>query len=404
MPSLEKIVTYILGSSPSPENSTSSQQDQKVNENSNENDKFSKLAANGHTEEAEVDNNAHRAQIPSHQHSDPNHLTAKTDDTKRQLRSERSRLRSGINGANYTSEGDEDNLMWFENLDSSEIVDYDEKLQITDEPLPTTQEPITEQRASPFSFSLIVRPISTESKASLYDTPLNIRSRSDPLSDSVFAALHKRREREERHYQNFERDKVMYEKLQVERQLERLKGHNWVRAVVSMTTINDPKCETELSTKREKLIQELVNVLAKFESWKEREKKVRSLNGNEDDLASSMRMRLEERKKELQIVTGIIPKGRGGRGWKKVRKNKGNQTSTTITDSEAQAPTSVQRKRRKLGSEEPNPRRLDGNLNANTKQSKISAFGHPLPRIPYHQFDIPLEWIKNREKLRQADK
>ncbi|KAK9323441.1 something about silencing, SAS, complex subunit 4-domain-containing protein [Lipomyces orientalis] len=401
MPSLEKIVTYLLGSPSSPQNSTLTQLDEKTKESSDDNDKFSKLAANGHTEEdAEVEGNAGPTLVPSNQHSDPNHLTAKTEDTKRHLRSERSRLRSGINGATrYTSEGDEDNLMWFENLESS--VDYDEKLQITDEPFPT-QEPIAVQRPSPFSFSLIVRPISAESKASLYDAPLKIRSRSDPLSDLVFAGLHKRREREERHYQNFERDKVMYEKLQVERQLESLKGHNWVRAVVSMTPVNDPKCEYELSTKRVKLIQELVNVLAKFESWKEREKQIRSLNGNEDDLESSMRMRLEERKKELQIMTGITPKAQSSRGWKKVGRNQGNQTSTTITDSEAQAPRSIQRKKRKLGSEEPNPRQFfNGKLNANTKQSKTSAFGHPLPRIPYRQFDIPFEWVKNREKLRQ---
>ncbi|KAK9384472.1 something about silencing, SAS, complex subunit 4-domain-containing protein [Lipomyces mesembrius] len=329
----------------------------------------------------------------------PSLSTAKVEDTKRQLRSERSRLRSGINGATHAVECDEEDLLWFENLDTSlAVVDYDEELQITDDLFATTQELTPERRPSPFPVSSIVNPISAESKVRLYDTPLKIRSRSDPLCDSMFVGQHKRREREERHYQNFERDKVMYEKLRFERQLDRLKGRDWVKAVVSMTPVADPKGVHELITKRDKLIRELVNVLAKFESWKEREKKIKSLNGDEDELMSSMRLRLDERKKELKILHGIIPEVGNGRAHKKVGRNQQGK-ETTIT-------RSVAKERRKLDSEQLNPSSvLNGKYKstANAKSLKTSAFGYPLPRIRYRQFHIPLEWVENRENLRQSE-
>ncbi|KAK9359864.1 something about silencing, SAS, complex subunit 4-domain-containing protein [Lipomyces starkeyi] len=393
MPSVEMTAAYIFGSSSPSPNSNSSQQDQKTKENNNKNDKLSKFPFKGPAEEAGV---AHD-RIPSE--DKPSLSTAKEEDTKRQLRSERSRLRSGINGATHTVECDEEDLLWFENLDTSPVVDYDEELQITDDLVATTQERTPERRSSPFPISSIVNPISAKSKARLYDTPLKIRSRSDPLCDSMFVGHHKRREREERHYQNFERDKVMYEKLRFERQLDRLKGHDWVKAVVSMTPVADPKCVHELVTKRDKLIHELVNVLAKFESWKEREKKIKSLNGDEDELMSSMRLRLEERKKELKFLHGIIPKVGNGRARRRVGRNQQGK-ETTITRSEAQA-------RRKLDSDQLNPSSV---LNtkckstANAKSLKTSAFGYPLPRIRYRQFHIPLEWVENREKLRQSKK
>ncbi|KAK9485305.1 something about silencing, SAS, complex subunit 4-domain-containing protein [Lipomyces starkeyi] len=385
MPSVEMTAAYIFGSSSPSPNSISSQQDQKTKENNNKNDNLPKFPFKGPAEEAAV---AHD-RIPSED---------KPKDTKRQLRSERSRLRSGINGAAHTVECDEEDLLWFENLDASQVVDYDEELQITDDLVATAQERTpAEHRSSPFPISSIVNPISAESKARLYDTPLKVRSRSDPLCDSMFVGHHKRREREERHYQNFERDKVMYEKLRFERQLDRLKGHDWVKAVVSMTPVADPKCVHELVTKRDKLIHELVNVLAKFESWKEREKKIKSLNGDEDELMSSMRLRLEERKKELKFLHGIIPKVGNGRARRRVGRNQQGK-ETTITRSEAQA-------RKKLDSDQLNPSSV---LNtkckstANAKSLQTSAFGYPLPRIRYRQFHIPLEWVENREKLRKS--
>ncbi|KAK9353643.1 something about silencing, SAS, complex subunit 4-domain-containing protein [Lipomyces doorenjongii] len=385
MLSIETTVTYILGSSSPSPNSISSQQDQKTKENNNKNDKPSKL---GPVEETGVAPD----RVPSE--DKPSLSTAKVEDTKRQLRSERSRLRSGINGATHAVECDEEDLLWFENLDISPVVDYDEELQITDDLFATTQELTPERRLSPFPVSSIVNPISAESKVQLYDTPLKIRSRSDPLCDSMFVGQHRRREREERHYQNFERDKVMYEKLRFERQLDRLKGRDWVKAVVSMTPVADPKCVHELITKRDKLIHELVNVLAKFESWKEREKKIKSLNGDEDELMSSMRLRLEERKKELKMLHGIIPEVGNGRAHKRVGRNQQGK-ETMITRSEAKA-------RRKLDSEQLNPSSVLNSKYKSTANAK-SAFGYPLPRIRYRQFHIPLEWVENREKLRQSE-
>ncbi|KAK9375809.1 something about silencing, SAS, complex subunit 4-domain-containing protein [Lipomyces chichibuensis] len=391
MPSIETTAACILGSSSPSPHSTSSLRDRKAKENNNKNDKRSKFPMKRPAEEAGV---AHD-RIPSV--DEPSLSTAKEEDTKRQLRSERSRLRSGINGAIHAVECDEEDLLWFENLDTSPVVDYDEELQITDDPFPTIQELTPVRRPSPFPVSSIVNPISAESQARLYDTPVKIRSRSDPLCDSMFVGHHKRGEREERHYQNFERDKVMYEKLRFERQLDRLKGRDWVKAVVSMTPVKDPKCVHELITKRDKLIHELVNVLAKFESWKEREKKIKSLNGDEDELMSSMRLRLEERKKELKNLHHIIPKVGNGRARKGVGRNQQGK-ETTITRSEAQA-------RRELDSDQRNPSSVLKNLKstANAKLLKTSAFGYPLPRIRYRQFHIPLDWVENREKLRQTN-
>ncbi|KAK9365649.1 something about silencing, SAS, complex subunit 4-domain-containing protein [Lipomyces kononenkoae] len=395
MPSLDTIVTYLLGSSQSSHNSSSSQQDQKREESSTKIGRSSALASGEHEKETWE---AH-AQI-----SETYPTSAKQQDTRRQLRSERTRLRSSTNGVTHAVDCDEEDLLWFESLDAS-VVGYDEELQITDEPFARTKDLTPVPRPQRFPFSSIVNPISAKSKASLYDTPVNIRSRSDPLADSVLVELHKRREREERHYQNFERDKVMYNKLRMERQLDTLKGRDWVKAVVSMTPVTDPKCGQELITKRDKLIEELVKVLGKFESWKEREKKIRSLKGDDDELLSSMRLRLEERKKEVQGLHRLDSElGDGARTRKRAKRNHQIvETNASITRSEVRGSKTAHRKSSRLDTKQRNPRPFYTTYKSNPNSKQILAFGYPLPRIRYQQFHIPLEWIENREKLRQPE-
>jgi hypothetical protein len=78
----------------------------------------------------------------------------------------------------------------------------------------------------------------------------------DPLSEDAFLKSHKRAERKEKQLRNIERERAMHEKFQLDRLLEGLQGHDWLK-VLGITGVT---------------VQTLVN---KFQEWKDEEKRQR---------------------------------------------------------------------------------------------------------------------------------
>lgn len=283
-----------------------------------------------------------------------------------------------------------------------------------DVPFPVQQHVILSTTDTQISTQPVISPasrsLSPESLKLLNDSStISTRIRTDPLSDEKFIASHRRGEREERHYQNFERDKVMYEKLRFERQLDRLNGHDWIKVVLSMTPVSNPRDDTELSTKRDRLVLELEAVLKKFDRWKEKEKKLKSMivPGLANRDLEMMKERLEQRKTALRILNDDVSPARAPRGRPKQPRQQNLKAwmSSPFTISGASQDSIVERPQNKPRvKKEASPKPIFYSKHRyRSPRAAPLAFGQPVPKMSYRQFGIPNEWVQNREKLRRSE-
>lgn len=101
--------------------------------------------------------------------------------------------------------------------------------------------------------------------------PFGRATKKDPLSDEHFIKVHRRLERQEKQLRNIEKERAMHEKVQLERLLEGLRGHDWLRTMgISGITDGEKKA---YEPKRDHLIREVKVLLEKFRLWKEEEKR-----------------------------------------------------------------------------------------------------------------------------------
>ncbi|EMC95513.1 hypothetical protein BAUCODRAFT_149471 [Baudoinia panamericana UAMH 10762] len=93
----------------------------------------------------------------------------------------------------------------------------------------------------------------------------------DPLSDTYYGKSHRRAERREKQLRNIEKERAMHEKVQLERLLEGLQGHDWLK-VLGITGITDGEAK-KYEPKRDYFIEEVKALVDKFRLWKEQERK-----------------------------------------------------------------------------------------------------------------------------------
>ena len=108
----------------------------------------------------------------------------------------------------------------------------------------------------------------------------------DPLSDEMYAKAHRRAERSEKQLRNIEKERAMHEKAQLERLLDGLKGHDWLKIMGVSGVTDGGKASWE--PKRDYFIHEVEALLEKFRQWKEEEKR-RKTEREERMLADEMR-------------------------------------------------------------------------------------------------------------------
>ena len=108
----------------------------------------------------------------------------------------------------------------------------------------------------------------------------------DPLTPSFYFKAHRRAERQEKQLRNIEKERAQHEKVQLERLLDGLKGHDWLR-VMGISGITDGE-KKAFESKRDFFIREVRALITKFKRWKEEEKRRKvekdmSAGGDDDD-------------------------------------------------------------------------------------------------------------------------
>ncbi|WPH02307.1 Hypothetical protein R9X50_00516900 [Acrodontium crateriforme] len=117
----------------------------------------------------------------------------------------------------------------------------------------------------------------------------------DPLTDAHFFKSHRRAERKEKQLRNIERERAMHEKVQLERLLDGLQGHDWLK-VLGITGITDGEAK-KFESKRDFFIAEVDALVQKFKEWKEEEKKQRM----EKDAAAAAAREAESEERDSEV-------------------------------------------------------------------------------------------------------
>ncbi|KAI9892363.1 MAG: hypothetical protein M1814_001565 [Vezdaea aestivalis] len=127
----------------------------------------------------------------------------------------------------------------------------------------------------------------------------------DPLPSELFHKAHRRAERQEKQLRNIEREHAQHEKAQLERLLDGLRGHDWLRIMgVSGITESEKKA---LEPKRDMFIGEVEGLIEKFRVWKEEEKRRKGLRALEREEAAAA---AAEEADELEDTDALDPSTR----------------------------------------------------------------------------------------------
>jgi hypothetical protein len=91
------------------------------------------------------------------------------------------------------------------------------------------------------------------------------------LNEGSFFKAHRRHERQEKQLRNIERERAQHEKQQLDRLLDELQGHDWLR-VMGVGGLTDQE-KKQYEPKRDHFIKEISALIQKFKIWKEEEKR-----------------------------------------------------------------------------------------------------------------------------------
>lgn len=218
----------------------------------------------------------------------------------------------------------------------------------------------------------------------------NTRGAEDPLNDEVYAKAHRRAERSEKHLRNIEKERAMHEKAQLERLLDGLKGHHWLK-IMGVSGVTDGE-KKSWEPKRDYFIREVETLLEKFREWKEEEKRRKEERDgrlcvddddeedeetpsnvgtpDDSDVGTSVAKQLHQ-----ETITG---KGRQKRG----SKGKGKQPTP--------AP-----KEKPFTSFYSKPYLREAALGKHRRGRTRLAFGQPLPNILERDFSLPENLLKS---------
>ncbi|KAK9852687.1 uncharacterized protein MYU51_007831 [Penicillium brevicompactum] len=114
----------------------------------------------------------------------------------------------------------------------------------------------------------------------------------DPLSEETYFRAHRKFERQEKQLRNIERNRAQHEQQVLERLLDELRGHEWLRTM-GLPNVHESE-KKNYEPKREILIQELVTLVNKFQAWKDEERRRRLEKEKPEESGPRKQSRIED--------------------------------------------------------------------------------------------------------------
>ncbi|KAK7545641.1 something about silencing, SAS, complex subunit 4-domain-containing protein [Phyllosticta citricarpa] len=219
-------------------------------------------------------------------------------------------------------------------------------------------------------------------------TPHHITN--DPLGDDVFFKAHRRAERKEKQLRNIEKERAMHEKVQLERLLDGLLGHDWLK-VMGVTGITDSE-KKEYEPKRDYFIAEVQALVDKFRVWKEEEKRLRV----EKEQAQQAKDDEEDDAEDEAVPDSSDEDAGAARQLQQEAISASGSSASKLKP----PPAPVYRWMfREPSPEKPftsfysKPHLRAAALGQQRHGRSVTAFGHPIPELPEQEFSLPDDFI-----------
>jgi hypothetical protein len=222
----------------------------------------------------------------------------------------------------------------------------------------------------------------------------------DPLSDAYFEGIHRKPERQEKQIRNGDKGRAQHEKDQVIRLLEGLQGHDWLK-LMGVSGITDSR-KKEYEPAREHFIKGCENILEKFRTWREAEKR-RKLE-REQALAEAE----EEEEAEEDAKSDGDPPDYSDVDASAARQlhEEAIARSAPLARKQAEKRTRVEmippveEYEKEFKSFFPKPHLRQAALGKHRRSGRsVSAWGHPVPEVTVEDFDLPEEY-RDEETLK----
>lgn len=237
----------------------------------------------------------------------------------------------------------------------------------------------------------------------------------DPLTDAFYFKSHRRAERKEKQLRNIEKERAMHEKAQLERLLEGLKGHDWLR-MMGITGITDTEAR-KFESKRDYFIEEVQALLDKFKSWKEEERRLKlekeaaaaaeeeaemedeAEAEDEDETEADAEEGAEASSSDMdgaaarQLQLEATSDGLSSHGGKEGKGGKGKQREKSAPQ---RPPPPIYRPQTPEGpftSFYAKPHLRAAALSKSRHGRNPTAFGQPLPEMPEVEFALPEDYV-----------
>lgn len=232
----------------------------------------------------------------------------------------------------------------------------------------------------------------------------------DPLSDDHFVKSHRRAERKEKQLRNIEKERAMHEKVQLDRLLDGLQGHDWLR-VLGITGVTDTEAK-KFEPKRDYFVAEVQALVDKFRQWREQEKKQRlekeaaaaardaeeegettegSVEPPSSDLNASAARQLQQETIIALKSSTAKPSGKG--------KERAHPTShppqpaTPTVPPKLMLPPQPPSPEMPITSFYPKRHLRDAALGKARHGRSVTAFGQPVPELEEREFELPDEYV-----------
>lgn len=231
----------------------------------------------------------------------------------------------------------------------------------------------------------------------------------DPLSEEAFLKSHKRAERKEKQLRNIERERAMHEKVQLDRLLDGLQGHDWLK-VLGITGVTDGEAK-KFEPKRDYFIAEVQALVDKFQEWKDEEKRQRL----EKEAALAAEREAEEDDDSDNLSSSeSSPEPPSSDLNASAARQLQQETASTLKPSSRQTPSSQAKpppKSKDRSSIVPPPAPIpyrppspitsfyskrhlrDAALKKARHGRNVTAFGQPLPEPEEREFELPAEYV-----------
>lgn len=229
----------------------------------------------------------------------------------------------------------------------------------------------------------------------------------DPLSADVFRKAHRRGERKEKQLRNIEKEHAMHEKGDLERLLNELKGHDWLKTM-GISGITDTE-KRMFEPKRDFYIRGVQALIDKFSSWREQEKELKL-------------------KKEQAMMAKDAAEHGSELAASDDRSVDGNSVADALDDTDASA-RQLQREAIVASRQQPRfhiprhhillvepepttpftsffskPYLREAALGKHRRGRSATAFGLPVPEPPYEEFALPDDFISEEALKENARK